>query len=139
VDALPESPVQRKLLVVDDQRLVLDTLASMLTTAGYRVVCVPSGEGALAAARLTSFDAALVDIYMPVMDGFQTAVQLRQQSARRGRSLRIWHMTGMSSPAVEIRSAECGVMGLVLKPFDLTELCKMLEEGFSVPIPALVK
>lgn len=108
----------------------------MLTSAGYKVTCVPSGAGALAAARLSSFDAALIDIYMPLMDGFQTALRLREQTEKRGRTIRMWHMTGMTSPAVEQRSAECGVMGLLLKPFNLTDLCTTLEVGLKAPIPA---
>src|SRR5690242_7166050 len=110
----PEQPVQRKVLVVDDARPVLETMGAMLTRAGYRVTCVPSGAGALAAARLTSYDAALIDVYMPEMDGFETAVRLREQSDRRGQTIRMWHITGMNSPAVEIRSAQCGMMGLIL-------------------------
>ena len=135
MEAIAESQVRRKLLVVDDQGPVLETLGSMLTSAGYKVTCVPSGAGALAAARLSSFDAALVDIYMPLMDGFQTALRLREQTEKRGRTIHIWHMTGMSSPAVEERSAQCGVMGLLLKPFNLADLCRTLEAGFTAAIP----
>lgn len=135
METIPESQVRRKLLVVDDQHPVLETLGAMLTSAGYKVTCVPSGAGALAAARLSSFDGALVDIYMPLMDGFQTALRLRDQTEERGRTIRIWHMTGMSSPAVEQRSAQCGVMGLLLKPFNLADLCRTLEEGFSEARP----
>lgn len=109
----------------------------MLTSAGYRVVCVSTGAGALAAARLSAFDGALIDIFMPEMDGFETALRLREQNGRRGRTTRIWHITGMHSFAVERRSAQCGVMGLILKPFDLTHLCKVLEAGFLAPIPAV--
>jgi CheY-like chemotaxis protein len=135
VETIPESKVQRKLLVVDDQRPVLETLGALLTSAGYRVVCVPSGAGALAAARLASFDAALIDIFMPEMDGFETAIRLREQCDKRGRTIRTWHITGMNSPAVESRSAQCGMMGLILKPFDLADLCKVLEAGFTAPVP----
>lgn len=137
MESIPESAVQRKVLIVDDQHLVLETLGAMLTRAGYKVVCVPTGAGALAAARLTAFDAALIDIYMPEMDGFETALRLREQNGRRGRTPRIWHMTGVGSPEVERRSAQCGVMGLFLKPFNLAQLCQALEKGFTVPVPAI--
>ncbi|HTO02051.1 MAG TPA: response regulator, partial [Opitutus sp.] len=88
-------------------------------------------------ARLTAFDGALIDIYMPEMDGFETAIRLREQNARRHRTTRIWHITGMHSFAVERRSGECGVMGLILKPFSLTHLCQVLEAGFTAPLPAV--
>ena len=136
---MPETQVKRKLLVIDDQRAILETLDSMLTGAGYRVSCAPSGAVALSAARLTSFDAALIDINMPVMDGFETAFRLREQSERRGRTIRMWHMTGVGGPEIEIRSAQSGVMGLLLKPFSLADLCRVLEEGFTAPVPPLTK
>ena len=137
MESLQENRSQRKLLVVDDQHPVLETLGAMLTSVGYRVVCVPTGAGALAAARLTAFDGALIDIFMPEMDGFETALRLREQNDRRSRTTRIWHITGMHSFAVERRSAQCGVMGLILKPFNLTHLCQVLEAGFLAPIPAV--
>ena len=83
MESIQEARVQRKLLVVDDQHPVLETLGAMLTSIGYRVVCVSTGAGALAAARLNAFDGALIDIYMPEMDGFETALRLRDQNDRR--------------------------------------------------------
>lgn len=135
MESIPENGAQRKVLVVDDQRAVLETLGALLTSAGYRVVAVPSGSGALAAARLSGFDAALIDVFMPEMDGFETALRLREQGARRGRKIRMWHITGLNSPEVEKRSAQCGMMGLILKPFSLVDLCKRLETGFTEPVP----
>jgi CheY-like chemotaxis protein len=131
VESIPETQIQRKVLVVDDQHPVLETLGSMLTSAGYRVTCTSTGEGALAAARLSSYDAALIDIHMPLMDGYETALRLREQTERRGKKIQIWHITGMNSSTVESRSAQCGVMGLILKPFNLAYLCKVLEAGFA--------
>lgn len=75
---------------------------------------------------------------MPEMDGFETAQRLRQQSERRGRTIRIWHITGMNSPVVEKRSAESGVMGLLLKPFSLVHLCQVLKKGLAAPVPPLL-
>lgn len=135
MESISETPVKRKLLVIDDQRAILETLEAILTGAGYRVSCVPSGAAALAAARLTRFDAVLIDINMPMMDGFETALRLRAQSEQRGQTLRMWHMTGVGGPAIEIRSAQSGVMGLLLKPFRLADLCRVLEEGLTAPVP----
>jgi len=137
MDSLPASAPQRKLLVVDDQHTVLQTLGEMLTAAGYRVTCVPTGAGALAAARLAVYDAAIIDVFMPEMDGFETALRLREQSEKRGQTIRLWHITGMNSPEVERRSAQCGMMGLIVKPFTLVNLCKRLEAGFASPIPVV--
>lgn len=137
MESIPEAQVKRKLLVIDDQRAILETLDAMLTNAGYRVSCLPSGAAALSAARLTIFDAALIDINMPIMDGFETAFRLREQSEQRGQTIRMWHMTGVGGPEIESRSAQSGVMGLLLKPFSVADLCRVLEEGFTAPVPPL--
>jgi CheY-like chemotaxis protein len=137
VAAIPEEQVQRRILVVDDQAPVLETLGAMLTNSGYRVYGVLSGAQALSAARLTAYDAALIDIHMPMMDGFETALRLREQTEQRGRPMRMWHITGMDNPAYEDRSARCGMMGLLLKPFNSAQLCKVLEAGFASPIPVI--
>jgi DNA-binding response OmpR family regulator len=137
MESKTEPVAQRKVLVVDDEHLVLETLGAMLTTAGYRVTCVPTGAGALAAARLAVYDAALIDVFMPEMDGFETALRLREQSERRGRPIRMWHITGRNSPEVEKRSAQCGMMGLIAKPFSLAQLCARIEAGLSMPAPVI--
>lgn len=129
--------MQRRILVVDDQGPVLDTLGAMLTNAGYRFYGVLSGSQALSAARLTAYDAALIDIHMPLMDGFETALRLREFTERRGRPMRMWHITGMDNPTYPERSARCGMMGLILKPFNSAHLCAVLEAGFASPIPAV--
>jgi CheY-like chemotaxis protein len=137
MESISETQVKRKLLVIDDQRAILETLEAMLTGAGYRVSCVPSGAAALSAARLTCFDAVLIDINMPMMDGFETALRLRAQCEQRGQTIRMWHMTGVGGPAIEHRSAQSGVMGLLLKPFRMADLCRVLEEGFTAPVPPM--
>jgi CheY-like chemotaxis protein len=135
VAVIPDPKVSRRILVVDDQRAVLETLGEMLTDAGYRVYGVLSGAQALSAARLTAYDAALIDIHMPVMDGFETALRLRELTERRGRVMRMWHITGMDDPTYPARSARCGMMGLLLKPFNSVHLCGAMEAGFASPIP----
>jgi CheY-like chemotaxis protein len=137
VAAIPETRLKQRILVVDDQGPVLETLGAMLTNAGYRFYGVLSGAQALSAARLTVYDAALIDIHMPVMDGFETALRLREFAERRGRAMRMWHITGMDNPTYPERSARCGMMGLLLKPFNSADLCAALESGFSSPIPPL--
>lgn len=127
----------RTLLIVDDQASVRITLQYTLGLAGYRTLGADSGATALAAAENEQIDGALIDVHMPVMNGFDTTRRLREQATARGRELRVWLMTGAPNGAVERRRIELGALGLFDKPFDHDDLLARLERGFSAPLPPL--
>ena len=60
-----------KLLIVDDEEGMRESLADILQEKGYDVAVAPSGTEALAEAKNTLFDAALIDISLPDMDGLE--------------------------------------------------------------------
>jgi len=68
----------RHVLVVDDNPDAADSAAVLLELMGHRVEVAYDGESALEAARQTRFDAVLLDLAMPIMDGFEAADQLRR-------------------------------------------------------------
>jgi two-component system sensor histidine kinase RpfC len=121
----------RTLLIVDDQEAVRETLGFVLGIAGFKVICTESGESAIELATTSSIDAALIDIHMPRLNGFQTCDRLREQSERNGRALRMWVMTGAWSSELERRTKQARLMGLLRKPFDITKLVETIESGFS--------
>lgn len=94
-----------------------------------------SPTAAIAVAEKEPIDGALIDINMPVMDGFATCVQLQALAAKAGRPLRIWFMSGAYSGALKRRGLELGGQEVFSKPFDPSNLSKRLEEGFSPAAP----
>jgi two-component system phosphate regulon response regulator PhoB len=133
-DSQPTGAV-RTLLVVDDQLGVRETLKFVLTGAGYNVVSAESGENAITLAASEPIDAALIDVHMPTMSGFEACDRLRAQAEQNGRPFRMWLMTGAGSTEMERRAHQCGTLGLFRKPFDLTKLVSELETGFASAIP----
>ncbi|NLF00311.1 MAG: response regulator [Anaerolineales bacterium] len=91
-----------RILVVDDELLVLESLESYLKGAGYQVAVASSAREALDQARGATFDVALLDMKMPEMDGFQVAAVLRQVQP----ALRIVVFTGYASLEAEARAAQ---------------------------------
>jgi CheY-like chemotaxis protein len=128
---------QRTMLIVDDQQSVRVTLEYLLGQEGYRVLAAESGLAAIALAEMQHIDGALIDINMPVMDGFATCARLQALAATAGRPLRIWFMSGAHSGALKRRGLELGGLGVFSKPFDPQNLSTRLEEGFS-PVEASV-
>lgn len=103
-------------LVVDDDTSILDTVTAILSGEGYEVVSAASGQEALAAVARKQPLVILLDMRMPVMDGWAVARALRE----RGISVPIVVMTAAES--AKRWADEVGAEGYLAKPFGLDEL-----------------
>jgi CheY-like chemotaxis protein len=72
------SPTRSRILIVDDERSIADTLAIILTNAGYDACAAYSGDSAVAVARMISPALIVSDIQMPGMDGISAAIEIRK-------------------------------------------------------------
>ena len=112
---------QNTVLVVDDDTSILDTVSSILSGEGYDVVSASTGEEALAAVARTKPLVILLDMRMPVMDGWAVARALREQ----GIKVPIVVMTAAES--AKRWADEVGAEGYLAKPFGLDELLDTVE------------
>ncbi|MGH7947288.1 MAG: response regulator [Opitutaceae bacterium] len=127
----------RTVLVVDDCESVRTPLAYIFTSLGYRVLSAESGKTAFDLMAVENVEVALVDVMMPVMDGFQTCAALLAPVRAQGRKLPIWLMSGAVSRAAENRAREAGALGLFGKPFDCAQVVAEFECWLeSQPRPA---
>jgi CheY-like chemotaxis protein len=108
-------------LVVDDDTSILDTVTSILSGEGYDVVSAASGQEALDAVALKQPLLILLDMRMPIMDGWAVARALRAQ----GNSVPIIVMTAAES--AKRWADEVGAEGYLAKPFGLDELLTIVE------------
>jgi CheY-like chemotaxis protein len=74
---MSNSPHRQKVLVADDEKVIADTLAIILTQNGFEATAVYSGTEAVERARVTSPDLVISDVIMPDMNGIQAAIQIR--------------------------------------------------------------
>ena len=75
----PSSPRDNaRILLVEDEELLRESLAQLLTEEGYKVVSAPDGKAGYDAALAEAFDLVLTDIRMPVMDGITLLKHLQQ-------------------------------------------------------------
>jgi|SwirhisoilCB1_FD_contig_121_206494_length_1331_multi_4_in_0_out_0_2 CheY-like chemotaxis protein len=65
-------------LVVDDERLIADTMTEILRRCGFHAVCAYEGKSALELARHNAPDFVLTDVVMPVMNGVELAIEIRK-------------------------------------------------------------
>lgn len=130
---VPRAP--RTMLIVDDQQSVRVSLAFLLGNEGYNIVTAASGEAALAIMDQQAIEAAIIDVHMPIMNGFDSCIRLQAKAHACGRALRVWFMTGASTRLIERRGVELGSFAVLQKPFDFPALMAQLEAGFSSPVP----
>lgn len=124
VPASGPSSRPRRILVVDDEVDVADSMAMVLETLGHVVRIAYGGSAALAAAPEFHPDFVLLDLGMPEMDGYEVARRLRQQPATRG--ARLIALTGWGQAADRQRTREAGFDHHLVKPVDIGMLASVL-------------
>ena len=122
--AAPE-PARRRILVVDDNRDAADMLSLLLQRHGNEAETVYDGDAAIAALRSGTFDAALVDLGMPGVDGFDVARAVRSEAALGG--VRLIALTGWGRDEDRERSSAAGFDGHLVKPPKVRELFDLLD------------
>lgn len=124
--ALPLVP-QPTLLIVDDQKSVLTTLEFLFAQRGYHVCTAESGAAAIALFGQQAFDAAIIDLHMPAMDGTQVCRRLIAHAAETHHPVVVWLMTAVHTADAARLALDAGAVGLLKKPFDWLELCRAIE------------
>ncbi len=116
---------KRRVLVVDDNQDVTDSLVLVFDTLGVMARGVYDGPAALDAAADFKPDVVFLDLGMPGMDGYETARRLRQIFA--GRDVLIVALTGWGDPEHRRLSAEAGFDEHLAKPVDVEVLRRVVE------------
>ncbi|MGZ5018518.1 MAG: hybrid sensor histidine kinase/response regulator [Methylobacter sp.] len=121
---LAPSSNKRRILVVDDNRDVAESLALLLESEGHQVLTAFDGISALETARIERPDIILMDIGLPGMDGYAVAQALRQNHELE-RTMLI-ALTGYGQPDDRKKSSASGFDEHLVKPVDIEKLRKLL-------------
>jgi signal transduction histidine kinase len=128
-EPLANTARKKRVLVVDDNEDAAIMLQHALGSLGYEVEIAHDGPSALTIAAGFLPDVALLDIGLPVMDGFELAGHLREQLIDSGRvpGLRLLAVTGYGQENDRARSARAGFDEHLVKPIELARLARSLE------------
>ncbi len=110
----------RKILVVDDEPVLVETIDYNLKQAGYQVITAADGASALEAARRETPDLIILDIMLPEMDGLEVCRQLRRESNTA--TTPIMMLTAKGDEIDKVVGLEVGADDYVTKPFGRREL-----------------
>ena len=107
-----------KILVIEDEKLLADSIKEMLERKGFQVECVYDGESGKEYAQLGIYDLLILDVMMPKMDGLEVARQVRIARCNTP----ILMLTAKSDVQDRIAGLNAGADYYLTKPFDSGEL-----------------
>lgn len=122
----------RVLLVEDDERLAI-TVSQYLRAAGFAVDVVSAGETALREAAINHYDAAVLDLGLPDIDGLEVCRRLRAQK----QTLRVLMATARDAVEDRIAGLDLGADDYIVKPYALGELVARLRALLRRPLESL--
>ncbi len=106
-----------KILVVDDEKLLVKGMKFNLENEGYQVECAYDGAAAVELARDGRFDLIVLDVMMPEVDGLEACMRIREFS-----NVPIIMLTAKSEDADKLMGFESGADDYLTKPFNILEL-----------------
>src|SRR5712691_8745102 len=115
------------ILVVDDEEIMREILETLLTREGYTVRLASSGAEGLELARAMPFDAAIVDIMMPGIDGIATLDELK----RIDEDLAVLIITAYASVGSAISAMKAGAFDYITKPFKNDEVLVVVRNAME--------
>ncbi|MBZ5642298.1 MAG: sigma-54 dependent transcriptional regulator, partial [Acidobacteriia bacterium] len=116
-----------RILIVDDELVVRDSLGKWFEEEGYRVETATTARDALLKLPVQRWDVALVDIKMPGMDGLELQRKIREVDAE----ILIIIMTGYASVETAVQALKDGAYDYITKPFDVDELRLIVSRSLS--------
>ena len=124
MSSLPDSPSPRRVLLVDDNVDAVESMEILLQAFGYEVATALHPDLALAQLETFAPAAAVIDIGLPGMDGYQLATEIRRRLA--GRPMRLIAFTGYGGADDIARATVAGFDAHLVKPVEIDRLLAAL-------------
>ena len=121
--------MSKKILVVDDDELVLIAIRELLTPLGFSVTTAPNGADALEKATSSHFDLVILDVIMPGMDGFEVCQKIRRIDSYT--ETPVMMLTAKSWEEDRQRGLEMGANLYLSKPISPKRLIVLVEEAIK--------
>jgi two-component system nitrogen regulation response regulator NtrX len=122
------SKFQRRVLIIDDEKGIRESLAGVVEDEGWKVVTMENGEKGLIEVKLNSPDLVFLDIWMPGMDGIAVLQRLRESNP----DLPVVIMSGHATIETAVRATRMGAFDVLEKPLELTKIIKLLEQAAAL-------
>lgn len=116
----------KKILIVDDEQDIVESLKFVLEASNYTCYCAYNGEDGLKLAKEIMPDLIILDVMMPKINGYKISRLLKYDS--KYKNIPILMVTARSQEEDKLIGEETGVDEYITKPFDLDEVVKKVDE-----------
>jgi CheY-like chemotaxis protein/HPt (histidine-containing phosphotransfer) domain-containing protein len=127
------NPQQLHILLAEDNRVNQRLAIAILQKQGHTVVVANNGQEALDALERQTFDLVLMDVQMPILDGFEATAAIRAKEQQTNTHIPIIAMTAHAMTGDRERCLAAGMDGYVAKPIQPQALAQAIE---NIPLPA---
>ena len=112
---------RKKILVIDDEELVIRSLSKLLEKNGYTVFLAKNGQDALVMVEEETFDLLIADIRMPGMNGVETVLSINEILKKQNiKKVPVIFITGYADEKIEKMVEEFTPVAYIYKPFDIS-------------------
>ncbi len=122
----------KKILVIDDEELLIKSLSRLLEKQGYEVYTVRNGSDAVAIMDEDDFDLVISDIRMPGLSGVETVRQIQENMSKKQKKIPTIFVTGFADDNIEREARKLNPIAYIMKPFDIRELLKTVMDCLGV-------
>ncbi len=109
----------KRILVVEDNKLILETIAQSLTREGYEIIKAMDGKECLKLLEENNFDLLITDLYMPFINGLELLSMLQEQGKK---TMPVLVLSAGGNEENVLKAFEMGADDFMIKPFSLSEL-----------------
>ncbi|MFC1563355.1 response regulator [candidate division KSB1 bacterium] len=124
-----------KVLLVDDEEEFIETLSERMQTRGLSVDTATNGADAIKLVEKTFYDAIILDLQMPGLDGIETLKRIREYNP----DSQIILLTGYASVEKSVEAVKHGAVDFLEKPADINKLMEIIREASNKKMMLLEK
>jgi two-component system nitrogen regulation response regulator NtrX len=117
--------MSKKILVIDDETSILDSLAGILTDEGFAPICVDTAEKGLKKLESETVDLVLLDIWMPGMDGIEALKQIKNDYPE----LQVIMISGHGTIETAVQATKIGAFDFIEKPLSYDKIVLAIKNG----------
>ncbi len=119
---------KKKILIVDDDPSICETLADILIDEGYDIITAFNGQEALEKIRHDSFNIVITDVKMPIMDG----MSLLREIEKSHRNIEVILITSYGNQGQQVEATRLGAYEYLNKPLNLEELKNIIYQALRI-------
>jgi two-component system nitrogen regulation response regulator NtrX len=117
--------MSKKILVIDDETSILESLAGILSDEGFTPVCIDSAEEGLKHLKSKTVDLVLLDIWMPGMDGIEALKQIKEEYPE----LQVIMISGHGTIETAVQATKIGAFDFIEKPLSYDKIVLAIKNG----------